>query len=44
MVEALLDNRATGLVISLEFARKQEFKLNKNKKTNLCEECEYDFK
>ena len=44
MVEALLDIRATGLVISLEFARKQEFKLNKNKKTNLCEECEYDFK
>ena len=28
-VEALLDNRATGLVMSLEFARKQEFKLKK---------------
>ena len=28
-VEVLLDNRAMGLVISLEFARKQEFKLKK---------------
>jgi len=28
-VEILLDNRATGLVISSEFARKQEFKLKK---------------
>ena len=28
-VEALLDSGATGLVISLEFARKQEFKLKK---------------
>jgi len=28
-VEALLDNRATGLVMSSEFARKQEFKLKK---------------
>ena len=28
-VEALLDSRATGLVISLEFARKQRFKLKK---------------
>jgi len=43
IVEALLDIRATELVISLEFARKQEFKLNKNK-NNLCEKCEYDFK
>ena len=28
-VEALLDSRATELVISLEFARKQGFKLKK---------------
>ena len=28
-VEVLLDNRATVLVMSLEFARKQEFKLKK---------------
>ena len=28
-VEALLDSRATGLVMSSEFARKQEFKLRK---------------
>jgi len=28
-VEALLDSRATGLVMSSEFARKQEFKLKK---------------
>ena len=30
-VEALLDSRATGLVMSSEFARKQEFKLKKKK-------------
>ena len=29
MVEALLDNGATGLVMSSEFSRKQEFKLKK---------------
>ena len=29
MVEALLDSRATRLVMSLKFARKQEFKLKK---------------
>ena len=29
MVEALLDSRATELVMSLEFARKQGFKLKK---------------
>jgi len=29
MVEALLDSSATGLVMSLEFARKQGFKLKK---------------
>jgi len=28
-MEALLDSRTTGLVMSLEFARKQEFKLKK---------------
>ena len=28
-VEALLDSRATGLVMSSEFVRKQEFKLRK---------------
>jgi len=28
-VEALLDSEATGLVMSLEFARKQEFKLKR---------------
>ena len=31
-VEALLDSRATGQVMSSEFARKQEFKLKKIKK------------
>ena len=29
IVEALLDNRAIGLVMSSEFARKQRFKLKK---------------
>ena len=29
IVEALLDSRATGLVMSSEFTRKQEFKLKK---------------
>ena len=32
MVEALLDSGATGLVISLEFARKQGFKLKRLEK------------
>ena len=32
IVEALLDSRATGLVMSSEFARKQEFKLKKIKR------------
>ena len=32
MVEVLLDSRMMGLVISLEFARKQEFKLKKIKR------------
>jgi len=31
-VEALLDSSITGLVMSLEFVRKQEFKLKKIKK------------
>ena len=29
IVKTLLDNRATGLVISLEFSKKQDFKLKK---------------
>jgi len=29
IVEVLLDSRTTGLVISLEFSRKQEFKFKK---------------
>ena len=29
IVEALLDSRATGLVMSLEFVRKQRFKLKR---------------
>jgi len=32
IVEVLLDSRAMGLVMSLEFARKQGFKLNKMKR------------
>ena len=43
MVEALLDSRVTGLVISSEFARKQRFKLEKNRKTNICEKCRQFF-
>jgi len=34
MVEVLLDSRATGLVMSSEFARKLRFKPKKNRKTN----------
>ena len=37
IVEMLLDSRVIGLVISLEFVRKQEFKLKKIKKTNIYE-------
>ena len=33
-VEALLDSRAMGLVMSLEFSRKKGFKLKKIKKTD----------
>ena len=39
-VKALLDSGATGLVISSEFAKKQDFKLKKVGKTNECEKCE----
>ena len=38
-VEVLLDSRAIGLMMSLEFARKQRFKL----KTYTCKECEWLF-
>ena len=37
-MEALLDSRRTELVINLEFARKQGFKLKKNKKIDICKE------
>ena len=33
MMEALLDSRAIGLVMSSEFARKQRFKLKKIKRS-----------
>ena len=33
MIEALLDSRAIGLVMSSEFARKQGFKLKKIKRS-----------
>ena len=36
-VEALLDSSAMGLVMSLEFARKQEFKLKRIEKPILSE-------
>jgi len=43
IVEVLLDSEVMGLVISLEFAGKQEFKLKKIKnsirKSNICKEC-----
>jgi len=35
-MEVLLDSGAMKLVMSLEFARKQEFKLKKNRKSNIC--------
>ena len=38
-VEALLDSRATGLVMSSEFAKKQGFKLKKNRKSNIYKKC-----
>ena len=38
-VEALLDSGAIRLIISLEFTRKQGFKLKKNRKPNICEKC-----
>jgi len=39
IVEALLDSGAMGLVMSLEFVRKQGFKLKKNRKANICKKC-----
>jgi len=36
-VKVLLDSGAMELVISLEFARKQRFKLKKNRKTDIYE-------
>ena len=38
-VKALLDSRRTRVVMSLEFAKKQRFKLKKIKKTNLYKKC-----
>ena len=38
MVKTLLDSGVIALVISLEFVRKQGFKLKKIKKTHICEE------
>jgi len=35
IVEALLDSRATRLVVSLEFSRKQGFKLKKIKNLHM---------
>jgi len=42
IVEALLDSGATELVMSSEFAKEQEFKLKKNRKTNLCKKYGWD--
>ena len=44
MVEALLDSGTTGLVMSLEFTKKQGFKFKKIGKTNECEECGWTVK
>ena len=38
-VKALLDSRATGLVMSLEFTRKQGFKLKKIENSIIYEKC-----
>ena len=35
IIKALLDSKATRLVMSSKFARKQEFKFKTNKKTNI---------
>ena len=43
IVETLLNSKATGLVMSLEFAKKQGFKLKKNGKTNIHEKCRWFF-
>jgi len=39
MVEALLDSRATGLVISSKFAKKTRVQAEEVRKTNACEKC-----
>ena len=39
IVEVLLDSRATGLVMSSEFTKKQRFKLKKNRKTHIYNKC-----
>ncbi len=41
-VEALLDSSTTGLVVSSEFARKQELKLKKIEKSNIYEKCRWN--
>ena len=43
IVETLLNSKVTGLVMSLEFAKKQRFKLKKNGKTNIHEKCGWFF-
>jgi len=43
-VEALLDSGATGLVMSLEFTKKQEFKLKKVKRPIICKKYEWSLK
>jgi len=40
-VKALLDSRATGLVMSLEFTRKQGFKLKKIENSIIYEKCRW---
>ena len=40
MVEALLNSEIMRLVMSSEFAKKQEFKLKKNRKSNIYKKCE----
>ena len=39
MVEALLDSRATGLVMSSEFAKKTGFQVEEVREANECEKC-----
>ena len=42
MVKALLDSGATVLLMSLEFTRKQGFKLKKNRKSDICQKYGWD--